>query len=377
MDPTSIVYGALIVLGVLGIDIVAHPSNVIVYATAPPKMETTAITQAAVDSQFDALISDIAATKSLVNAPELFLNTEPGVGMSVASALGAEKVAYALQNELGAAQDYLSLDFYVEEGIIRGLVSGYTHFGVKFGQVLTIDKGETFMAFMRRCSLRGISQIAPYTTAVYLMGAHSGDKNFTDVIALAERTKALLPPTPNNLDSSLLDNLLGLIALFKNDPKSAQTAFATAMADDPTNPLPFINASFADLQLNDYQSAANRMEQLMRLAPPSNQLLVASAYMTWAAALMGLHQLDGADRLLAAATAADPDSSVAFGLWAEEKRLEGDQEAADYLKRKALEKSGTFENYAEVAALYFHLAWQDNRPAALNTFPDAKITSFD
>src|SRR5262249_4100480 len=153
--------GVLAVLAVLAVDIVAHPSNVVVYATAPPKIETTEITQAAVDSQFDALVSDIAATKSLVNAPELFLNSEPGVGMSVASVLGAEKVAYALQNELGVSQDYLSLDFYVEDGTIRGLVSGYTHFGAKFGQVLTRDKSETFMAFMRRCSLRGISQIAP------------------------------------------------------------------------------------------------------------------------------------------------------------------------------------------------------------------------
>ena len=82
------------------------------------------------------------------------------------------------------------------------------------------------------------------------------------------------------------------------------------------------------------------------------KVLLASAYMTWAAALMGVHQLEGADRLLAAGAQFAPDSATLFGLWAEEKRLAGDQKTADLLDRRAQENTATFENYAEVAALY-------------------------
>ena len=111
------------------------------------------------------------------------------------------------------------------------------------------------------------------------------------------------------------------------------------------------------------------MEQLVRLAPPSNQVVLSSAYMTWGAALMGLHELDGADRLLAAATAAAP-GVTAFGLWAELKRLQGDQKTADLLQQRAEE--GAANNYAELA-LYFQLAWKDNRPVELNPFNNPDV----
>ena len=232
------------------------------------------------------------------------------------------------------------------------------------------------MAFMRRSVLWGVSQIAPYSTAVYLLKEHSFDRDFTGVVTLVEHSKARLPPTPTSLARSLFDNLLGLVALFRQDIQGARTAFAAAMADDPSNPVPFINAAFVDLQLNEYAKAARRMEQLIRLAPPENEVLLASAYMTWGAALMGLREFDGADRALAAAAQVNPDSSTAFGLWAEAKRLKGDREAADRLVRRAQEVSANFENYAEVAALYFRLAWENDQPVELNTFPNPEIVTF-
>lgn len=144
------------------------------------------------------------------------------------------------------------------------------------------------------------------------------------------------------------------------------------MEADPSNPVPFINAAFVDLQKDDYATAAKRMEQLIRLAPPENGVVLGSAFTTWAAALMGLHDFNNADRLLAAATTAAPHSATAFGLWAELKRLQGDKNTANSLAKKAEEETATFENYAEVAALYFHLAWEDNKPIELNKFNATK-----
>jgi hypothetical protein len=138
------------------------------------------------------------------------------------------------------------------------------------------------------------------------------------------------------------------------------------MTDDPSNPVGFINASFVDLQRRDYQSAAARMEQLIRLAPPSNQIVLGSAYTTWAAALMGLSDLNGADRLLAVATAVSPRSGAAFGLWAALKQLQGDKNAAALLQQRSEQEGAT--NYAEIAALYFHIAWEKNRTVEPNPF---------
>src|SRR4029077_11580451 len=147
---------------------------------------------------------------------------------------------------------------------------------------------------------------------------------------------------PTSFDRGLLDNILGLIALFHNDPPAARKAFNDAIAADPTNAVPFLNAAFADMQFNEYQKAADRMAALVRLAPPSNKVLLATAYMTWGAARMGLHDLKGADRMLELAIQANPESSAALGLWAEAKRLAGDEAAADRLHHAALESAATF-----------------------------------
>jgi tetratricopeptide (TPR) repeat protein len=309
----------------------------------------------------------------LLRPPELIWSSNQGLGMAVAQSLGLEKDAQALKSELGLTPNELRVSFYWEDGTLRSLVNGVGEGGSEFGEVLDQKKEETLMDFVSRSALTGVAELSPYYTAVYLLQAHSDDKNFEDLINLIERNVSITTPAHINPDKSLYDNLLGLVALFKNDPNSAEAEFVSAMTDDPSNPVGFINLAFVDLQQNDYQSAANRMEQLVRLAPPSNQMVLGSAYMTWAAALMGLHDLAGADRLLAAATAAAPHAGTAFGLWSDLKRLQGDEKTADRLQQRA-EQEGT-PNYAEIALLYFQLAWRDNRPVELNPLnnPDVVI----
>ena len=96
------------------------------------------------------------------------------------------------------------------------------------------------------------------------MEKHSADKDFTDVVALVENAKALLPATPTSFDRGLLENILGLVALFRNEPPAARKAFDDAIAADPTNAVPFLNAAFTDMQFNEYQKAADRMAALPR-----------------------------------------------------------------------------------------------------------------
>jgi Flp pilus assembly protein TadD len=312
----------------------------------------------------------------LLEPPELIWSSDEGVGMAAAQSLGLEKVSIALKNDVGLAPNELRVSFYLDDGNLRALVAGVGHAG-PFGEILTQNKGEPLMDFVGRASLVGVSELAPYATAIYLLQAHSSDKDFDNVVELIKHSESLLAPTPRNRQKSLFDNLLGLIALFKNDLKGAETEFADAMEDDPSNPVAFINASFVDLQKNDYTAAAKRMEQLIRLAPPENNIVLCSAYTTWAAALMGLHDYNGADRLIAAAIAAAPRSSTALNLWSELRRLQGDENAANLLQKRALDEAGTPENYAEVATLYFHLAWEDNKPVELNKFNPGTSLSFE
>jgi hypothetical protein len=296
--------------------------------------------------------------------------------MALFEAAHAQNIAFALQRQMGFNPDTVRFALFVENGALQALVAGRSHLIGNFSQVMALNPGESLMSFVRRCALWGGSQLAPYSTALYLLQQHASDKDFTDVVALVGHAKALLPATPTSFDRALLDNLLGLVALFRNDPKAARKAFDDAIAADPTNAVPFLNAAFTDLQFNENQKAADRMAALIRLARPSNNVLLATAYMTWGAARMGMHDLKGADRMLELAVQANPESSGAYGLWSEAKRLEGDQTAADRLHRRAQETAASFENYSEVAALYFHLSWRDNEAVIRSEFSNPDVVKF-
>jgi tetratricopeptide (TPR) repeat protein len=376
MDLTTLTVAVMIALGLLGTDAVMHSGTVGVEVSIAPKIEGVSVDEATLAAEFEDQFDAITTTSSVVRPLEIRSREDQGVGLALAEAFNAQNVAHALQRQLGLNADNIRFTLYVDRGQLRGLVHGRSHLIGTINHIMIPNKDEPVIAFVQRSALWAASEIAPYSTALYLMQKHASDKDFTDAVALIDHAKALLPPTPTSMDRSLFDNLRGLIALFKNDPKSARKAFDDAMFGDPTNPVPFLNAAFTDIQLDEYQRAADRMQELVRLAPPTNKILLGTSYMIWGAALMGLHDLPGASRMLAKSVEINPQSASALGLWAEEKAVEGDQDSAHRLHHRASEASATFENYGEVAALYFHLAWKDNQPVSLNKFTNPTIVTF-
>jgi hypothetical protein len=376
MELTTLAFALLFGFGLLVVDSAMHSGSVEVEVAIAPKVENISVDEQTLVSRFKDLLDEIISTPSVVRPPEIRSRLDQGLGMALFEAVHAQNIAFALQRELGGSPDSIRFGLFVENGALHALVAGRSHLVGSFSQVLSPNPGEGLMSFLRRCALWGASQLAPYSTALYLLQKHAADKDFSDVVALVENAKALLPATPTSFDRGLLDNILGLVALFGNDPPAARKAFDAAIAADPTNAVPFLNAAFADLQFNEYQKAADRMAALIRLARPSNNVLLATAYMTWGAARLGMHDLKGADRMLELAIQANPESSGAYGLWSEAKRLEGDQAAADRLNRKAQESAATFENYSEVAALYFHLSWRDNEAVIRSEFSNPDVVKF-
>jgi tetratricopeptide (TPR) repeat protein len=297
--------------------------------------------------------------------------------MALAEAANVQNVAFALQSTLGFRPDRLRFSLFEADGKMGALVSGTGHLTGSFRTVIVPNKDEPLLAFVQRCALWGASELAPYSTTLYLLQLHANDGNFTDVVALAEHAKSMLPPTPRNFDRALFDNALGLVALFKNDKQGARDAFDRAMRSDPTDPVPFLNAAFTDLEFDENQRAADRMAQLIQLAPPQNPVLLSTAYTTWGAALMALKDTKGADRMLAEAARINPESSTALHLWSENKEVEGDKVEAARLATESLARTATFENYAEIATLYFHLSWADSQTTTTRSqFSNPGIVSF-
>jgi tetratricopeptide (TPR) repeat protein len=360
MDPTTLLAAVLIAVGLLGTDAVIYSGSVQVEVAAPPDIKGVAIDRSTLEVEFDARLNEVAQTASVVRPPEMRSSAEQGLGMALAEAANVQNVAFALQSSFGYDPDRMRFSLYTDNGQLKALVSGGSHHIASFSNVMTPEKDEPLLAFVQRCALWGVSELAPYQTTLYLLQQHAADGNFADVTD----------------DRALFENILGLVALFKNDKQTARDEFDKAMRSDPTDPVPFLNAGFTDLQFDENQRAVDRMTQLIRLAPPQNKVLLATAYFTLGASYMGLKDLKHADRALAEAVQINPESSSALHLWSEEKGLEGDKAASERLGREALAQTATFENYAEVAALYFHLSWGDNEPVTRSQFANPGVVSF-
>jgi tetratricopeptide (TPR) repeat protein len=376
MDLTTLLGALVVALGLIGVDTIRHAGSIQVEVLPAPQISGETVDQATLEAEFDSQLFAIATTPSVIVPPEIRTSKDQGLGMELAASVNAKELAYALQSAAGYAPDRLRLALFLQHGELRGYISGTTHAIGSFHQVLVPLKDESELAFVRRCALWSASQIAPYITALWLMQKHSADGDFSDVTALIDHAEAALPPTPVSFDRSAFDNLRGIVLLFQKDAAHAQEAFDKAVEEYPDNPVSEINAAFADLQLDKYQQAHDRMQRVTQERPPANKVLLATAYLTWAAAEMGRHRLDEADRLLAQSTAIYPDGSSSFELWAELKELQGDQAAAARHHQQALLNSASFENYGEVASLYFHLSWRNNEAVTLSKFTNPSVVSF-
>jgi len=376
MDLVTLTAALFVALGLLSADAVMNANSVVVQVTAPAKIGNVAIEQATLEQEFEDPLYAISRVQSVIVPPEIHAGNDQGVGMALAKLVRLESVAYALQGELRARPDQLRFAVYIDQGEVRGLVSGSGTQIANFRQVMVPEPDENLLHFVQRSAIVGASQLAPYATAVYLLEQHAADKDFTDVVALIEQSERKLPHTPMSFDRSAFDNLLGIVALFQNNPKAAAVQFAKAVAEAPSNAVAVLNAAFVDLQLDDNHATAERMRRLVTDAPPANPVLLSTAYITWAAAELGLGDLTQADALLIKASALDPQSTTELEIWADLKELQGNKAAAADLRRRALQETETFENYAEVAALYFQLAWRDNQPVTRSKFTNPTIVTF-
>lgn len=371
--------GMLVMLAVtaVGFDTVWHPTQVVLETSVAGKLDKVTIDDAMINGIATSEVDRITATPTLVGKPRVQLGKQGGIGMAIATAANLQSAAFALQKELGREPDQIRIALFSEDGTIKVLITGSGGQRVQaFEQQIEQQKGETVVALLHRAAQVGMSRIDPYLTELNLMQRHTSDADFTDAETLITVAKSQIPPTPISPARSLFENLQGILALFRGNRDDAHTWFRLAKASNPDNAAAALNLAFADLQLGRQQEAAARMELLLHDNPRLDPTLLSTGYLTWGAALLGQRDLIGADEKLATAIAAKPTSAIAWDFWSEVKRQRGEVRQADRLHQQALNVADSFENYAEVAVLYFRLAWKDDQPVVRSQFVNPPTASF-
>ncbi len=376
MDFGAIASIVLIALGLLGTDAVIRPVDIAVRFEVPPSLEKDGFSRNTAELIFMDEFQRVAATKSLAAAPTLKADRQKSMSLVLAETLKMAELVAAVQTQFGIGPDEMTVTIFVEQGQAKALISGSNQKSGIFQQVIVQRTGESLVDLLRRAADVGAANIAPYLTALYLVQRNAADRKFQDAEALIAYARSLLAPTPLNPERARFDNLLGIIALFSNDVPAAHAHFETAIGSDPRGSVAIINAAFTDILLADYQTASDRLEKMLREAPPANEVLLMTAYMTWAAAKRGTNNLKAAEELLAKAARAYPFGRAIFDVWSSTKEALGDAEGAAELQRKGQENAARFENYAEIASLYFQLSWEAGGSVLRSRFSNPVVASF-
>jgi hypothetical protein len=376
MDLTTLAAAILVALGLLTTDAVLHSGSVSVEVAAPSDMYKKVIDQESLQAVFTAQLDQIGGTVSVVNPPEIRSTNDEGIGMVLADSANVKPLAFALQRQIGYNPDHLRFALFTQDNALHAVVSGYGHARGAFSQEFAPEKDEKLLNFIERCAIWGGAQLAPYSTALFLVLRHAGDGDFRDAEALAGHALATLPHGPVSEERAKFENLLGLIEVFRHDPRAAQPHFQAAAAAWPDGPVPVLNTAFTEIQLADYAAAAARTRTMLASLTNSQKAIVAAGHLILAAALIGLNDLDGADTEAGQAVEANPESPSAPELWADLKASRGDPAGADRLNRQAQQNAGSFENSGEMAALYFHISWHDGDIVTRSRFAEPGTITF-
>jgi Tfp pilus assembly protein PilF len=381
MDVTSLALLMMLLASAIGVDTALHPASILLDARVTGKIENLTMDGATLDAMLVYEVTQICSTPSILAVPEVRAVDNQGIGMAIAKAANMQSVAVALQTQLGFQPERIKITLIGEEGATKLLVDGAGPGGrietPPFQVQLLLQKGESIASLVHRAALVGMSFLDPYVTSLYLVESHLADQDFTEAEALINKTKAALPPSVNSFDRSLLENLQGIIELMRGNIAKAKVWFDRATVSDPGNSATLLNAGFIDMQLGEYDLAAKLVEPLVTDRPPADKRLLSTAHMIRGAAYLALGDTTGAGESLAKAIQADPVNAPAYELWSQVRRLDGNNKAAELLHNKALNAAGGVANYAEVAALFFQLAWKPGQPLTRNPFANPEMIRFN
>jgi Flp pilus assembly protein TadD len=305
------------------------------------------------------------------------MSNQKGIGLSVIDALSLSKVADSLQEQLGYRPDRVALHLFSEGGTVKVLVTGYeTRRWGSFEQEVVQVKEERVVSLVKRATIVAMATIDPYMTALNLMRRHIKDKNFKgseDVIAFA---KTRLGTSRFNAERSMLENLEGMIALFRGDMSRAGERFQSAMNSNPANHVAILNLALIRLEKDKDAEVEVLMSKMLKENPPADPVILATAHLTLSAAYLGLRQPTPADMAIAKAAELNPNSPTVLASWAEVKRQIGDTAAAARLIEQSRSTGSESEDYAEIAALFFSLSWEKGKPV-LRSPSDSMATALD
>jgi tetratricopeptide (TPR) repeat protein len=369
MDLTMLAAAVAVALGLMTADASLSSDKVMVDVAVPASYTQAGVNTDIVEAIYLAEIQQIIDTPSVVPPPAIRGTREKSLASSLADALQLGEVGRSVQRMLGYDPPHIRASLIVEQETTKFIVVESSRNNKNFEFTLEQRPNEPIVELIKRGAAETIYQIEPYLALVHAMLSAQNPDDFAKLSTSIKQLLAALPNVPVSPVRSQYENLLGIIQLLSNDIDGAADSFNAATLSDTHNAVAVLNLGFIECQRDRYAESERIVRRVVEPAPLTDQpVLLGAAYMTWACALMGQQNFAAADQKLAQAIKAYPYTSSGYQLWSELKKAAGNPDEAKALRRKARENSIYFEQFSEVAMLYFELSWRDKEALRRSKF---------
>lgn len=369
MDLTLLAAAITVALGLMAADAGLSSDKVMVDVAVPASYTQAGVNTDIVEAIYLAEIEQIIDTPSVVPPPAIRGTREKSLASSLADALQLGEVGHSVQRMLGYDPPHIRASLIVEQETTKFIVVESSRSNKNFEFTLEQRPGEPIVELIKRGATETIYQMEPYLALVHAMQSAQSPADFAKLSTALKQLIAALPNVPVSTVRSQYENLLGVMRLLSNDVDGAADFFNAATLSDTRNAVALLNLGFIECQRDRYAEAERIVRRIVEPKPLTNQpVLVGAAYMTWACALMGQKNFAVADQKLTLAIQAYPYTSSGYELWGDLKQEMGKPDEAKELRRKARENSIYFEQFSEVAMLYFELSWRDKEALKRSPF---------
>jgi tetratricopeptide (TPR) repeat protein len=369
MDLTLLAAAVTVALGLMAADASLSSDKVMVDVAVPASYTQAGVNTDIVEAIYLAEIEQIIDTPSVVPPPAIRGTREKSLASSLADALQLGEVGHSVQRMLGYDPPHIRASLIVEQETTKFIVVESSRSNKNFEFTLEQRPGEPIVDLVKRGATETIYQIEPYLALVHAMQSAQSPEEFARLSIALKQLISALPNVPVSTVRSQYENLLGVMRLLNNDIDGAADYFNAATLSDTRNAVALLNLGFIECQRDRYAEAERIVRRIVEPKPLTNQpVLLGAAYMTWACALMGQKNFAAADQKLALAIEAYPYTSSGYELWGDLKDERGKPDEAKALRRKARENSIYFEQFSEIAMLYFELSWRDKEALKRSPF---------
>lgn len=363
MDPTSIAMALVLAFGLLGADAALNANTLGVQINVPSELGSRGVTRQIAEEVFSNEVSRMAQTPSLLAPLEVRSSSERTIIGVIAKSLNLDDITFALQKAVGLNPMRLTGTVMPVDAHTRFVMTAASSATGSF--MVDIKNADAdYVDLLRRAAQLTIERVSPYRAALYHFyeAAKSPNPDFSRTEIIAQRDLEERPRADTVERRAFFHNLLGIVALMRGDDK-AEDHFRAAVEQLPTLAAAHLNLAFIDIYKDRYEAAIQRVKPILQPKPMTKvPQLLTSAYTTWGVAAWALGRHDEAEAMFARAVEAYWGTSAAYDYWGAMLIQLGRTKEGEAKKRLGIANLPFFENFPEVAMLYFDLDPQDDSP---------------